>query len=294
MAQKQKHYLDYIREQCPGLPLEDAAFNFLDGTHSDLVTVNKNTVFRFPKYDWSTCYLTNAARAVRLAGKHVEMTLPNLVQLEGGTVTYRFLPGRPLLRRELVQNKSLEQYSMAKQIGLFLTQLHSIPVEEAKAGQLEDRFSDKDHAYWENRCREIQKKLFPYCDHSQRKAIRLIFRDALETEGFFSGRPAVIHGNLSPLHILYNEEKHRISAITGFGSCCIGDPAIDTGCLLACYGKTFVLRAGEYDPAVQEQMERAKFYAALQRLEWAEELTDRITTRDFTNFRIKFSEPCLP
>lgn len=293
MNQKEKKYLDYIRANCPETPLQNVTFNFLDGAHSDIVIADGKTVFRFAKFDWAVCYLNNAARAVRLAGNYVDMPLPDLVRLEPGVVKYDFIPGKPLLRNEYFLGKSLERDCLAKKMGTFLSQLHAVPLKEAKAARLEDHFAERKHLYWESQYRELEKKLFPYCDNYTRDSIRELFRIPLEKEDFFNCTPCLFHADPGPRHIICDRESHAVSTVVGFGSSGIGDPAQDTAALLAGFGEDFVSKVAEYDESIPEHLDRARFYAAVRPLDAAKELADRIATRDFSNYQMGLTEPCV-
>lgn len=290
MNQKEKKYLDYIRAHCPQTPLQNVAFNFQDGTHSDVVIADGKTVFRFAKYDWAACYLTNAVRAVQLIKNYADLPLPDLIQLEPGILQYNFIPGKPLSRSEVLLGKSLEQASFAKQIGTFLAQLHAIPLKEAKDTRLDDRYAERKRLYWETRYHEFEKKLYPYFDNYTRETIRELFRLPLEKEDFFCCTQCLIHGDPSARHFIRNRDSSQIAAAIGFGSSGIGDPAVDTGALLASFGEAFVSKVAEYDESIPELLGRAKFYAAMRPLDRALELADRITTRDFSDFRIDLTE----
>lgn len=290
MDNKEKKYTDYIKLHNPGVTIKDIKFDFTNGSHNDLAIVNENTVFKFAKYDWSACYLTNEIRSVSLIKKYVGIALPDTVSLGPGVARCTFIKGRPLYRNELLLRKSLEQELLAKQLGIFLTQLHSIPLEDAESNKIENRLSDIDAEYWNTQWKEMQRKLFPYCDEYTKECIRQIFRPALEKKKFFSYTPSVIHADLNPRHMICDAEAYRINAILGFGSAGIGDPAFDIGTLLAYLGESFVSRIAEYDESVPELLDRARFYAYLQRLNHAKDLADRITTRDFTDFKMVFGE----
>ncbi len=291
MNQKEKKYLDYIRANSPETPLQNVTFDFMSGAHSDVVVADGKTAFRFARNDWSACFVTNAARAVRLAKNYVELPLPDLVLLEPGVVKYGFIPGRPLLRQELLRAKSLEQDSFAKQIGTFLSELHSVPLKEAKAARLEGRFAEQNRRYWEARFHELEKKLSSYCDGYAQDSLRELFRAPLEKENFFDCVPCLIHADPGPRHFICDRESHEIAAAVGFGSSGIGDPALDTAALLANFGEAFVSRVAEYDEAIPQQLSRARFYAAQRPLDRALELADRIATRDFSGCRFDPTEP---
>lgn len=290
MNQKEKKYMDYIESRFPGTEPETVSFDFTNGAHSDLAVVGKKTVFKFSKYDWTAVYLTNAWKALRLAKVNTQLPLPDIEVLEPGVMKYVFLKGKPLCRDQLLLEKNLTQEYLAKQLGTFLSQLHAIPPEEAVKYGFEQTFPEETEEYWNARYGEIRTKLFSYCDDYVKASIDRLFEAALSKEDFFKYVPSFIHTDLDARHILYDGETGQICGITGFGRARIGDPARDTGALISTLGESFVKRVSEYYNGIPEQLDRARFYAHLQHIEWAVELADRIATRDFSNFTFNFTE----
>jgi aminoglycoside 2''-phosphotransferase len=289
--QKQNERLDYIRTHAPGISLNDAVFEFINGEHSDIVVIDEKEMFKFAKYDWSAVYINNAVKAIRLIGNYVDTVLPRMNPLEPGVAEMDYVKGAPLYRNQVLLLKSYDQTALARQIGTFLSKLHAIPLKEARACRMDE--DDRDMMtpeYWESEYKDIQNKVYPYCDDYTKEYVRQLFEPVLEREDFFVCSPSVIHGNLAPSHIIYNSESHRIATITGFGTSRIGDPAYDTGILLSGLGEAFLKRVSEYDKTIPMHMDRARFYAAYQRIARAKNLADRITTRDFTDYRLDLTE----
>ncbi len=291
MNQKESQYLEYIRAHVPGMSLDHVVFDFINGEHSDMVLVDEREVFKFSKFDWSAGYLNNAVKAINLIQNYVDIPLPRVNSLEPGVAEMNFVRGEPLCRSDVSLLKGYEQVALARQLGTFLSRMHGIPLKEAKACRLEqDDMEKMNTKYWESEYREIQSKIFAYCDNYTKDYVRRLFESALADEEFFLYTPSVIHGNLTPRHMIYSKESNRVVSIAGFGSCRIGDPAYDTGMLLFGFGEAFLKRITQFDRSIPDQMERARFYACYQSVSWAKELADRISTRDFTNFKINLAE----
>ena len=47
-----------------------------------------------------------------------------------------------------------------------------------------------------------------------------------------------------------------------------GDPATDSACLIDVYGETFLRRLATHCPAIEEHIERARFWAGTLELQW--------------------------
>lgn len=286
MDQKKKKYLDYIAVHYSGMDLNDVEFDFKSGSHNDIVIVNKENVFKFAKFDWSAVYLTNSVKVINLAKHYADLTLPDIKVLEPGVAICSYIKGSPLYRNELLLKKSLDQDILAQQIGTFLKQLHMVPLEEAEKNGIENKFADINFEYWKSKYEEFLYKLSPYCDDYTKEYIRQLFQPAFEKKGFFNYTPSLIHADLNPRHFFLDNESAKINSIMGFSQSGIGDPALDTGTLIAYLGESFVARVSEYDDSISEQIDRARFYAYLMHLSRSKDLADRITTRDFSNFKI--------
>jgi aminoglycoside 2''-phosphotransferase len=286
MNQKEKKYLDYISEHCRSMNFDDVEFDFKSGSHNDVVIINKENVFKFAKYDWSAIYLMNSVKAINLVKYYTDLTLPDIKALDPGVAICSYIKGCPLYRNELLLRKNLDQEILAQQIGTFLKQLHLVPLKKAAENGIENKFADINSDYWKSKYEEFQNKLFPYCDDYTKKYIHKLFQPVFERKDFFNYTPSLIHADLNPRHFFLDSESSKINSILGFSRSGIGDPAFDTGTLIAYLGESFVARVSEYDNNILEQIDRARFYAYLIHLNMAKDLADRIATRDFSNFRI--------
>lgn len=279
-------YIELIKSRFPQLDLSKIEFNKTDGSYSDIAVVNNEVVFKFARHDWSAVYIRNEAEIVGFIRNFISMPLPE-VELVCPNVSRRaYIKGSPLYRNTLLKLDNHVQNSIARHIAAFLDQLHNIPVKKAQYAGIGDSQMNKTREEWLAELDTMQRKISPYCTDYVKEYIRQIIRPAVDNEEFFDFRPVVIHGDLRPNHILYDQSSGKISGIIGFANSGLGDPAYDFGMLLDHLGENFVTRVCKYYPISPEIFERARFYAYISTFMWYMDVCDMIATRDFSRFRI--------
>jgi aminoglycoside 2''-phosphotransferase len=88
-----------------------------------------------------------------------------------------------------------------------------------------------------------------------------LFASAFDVEGFFDFDEVLIHGDLGPYHLLYDEAARRLNGVIDFGLAGLGDPATDLGSLIVHYGEGLVSRIKPFYPLYDKLLPRARFYA---------------------------------
>ncbi|HEX3027610.1 MAG TPA: phosphotransferase [Clostridia bacterium] len=292
MEQTQKMYMDYIAAHFPGTDPGQIQFDFFSDPYSDIVSFG-GRVLKFSRYDWSAAHLMNEVGAIRLIRPYVDLPLPHVNLLETDVSLCEPVPGKPLLRHRLFALKNTEQSLIAAQLGVFLKQLRSIPQEEALRHGIRETSPSLEPGFWKREYDDLWRKIAPYCDNSAKEQIQELFGHVWDNEKFLQFTPSVLHGDLTPEHIRYDCGTNGICTVTGFGLARLGDPAEDYAALLAGYGEGFLRRMEKHDDALPELIDRARFYASLRPLRRARELADRITTRDFSGFRLCLTESDL-
>ncbi len=286
MNAKEANYVNYIKDKYPQLNVARIKFNFFDGKHSDVVIVDEKDVVKFAKYDWSVGFLDNEINIINIINRSMDMHLPKAESLEKGTARFSYIKGEPLFRNKLLLKDVRIQEVVAEQIGGFLRQLHSLPVKDIRYKGIGASPAVLTGEDWLQRYKEIQRKVFPYCDSYSKEYYAQIFRPLVENEKFLDFQPALIHGDLMPYHILFDNESNKINGVIDFGLSGIGDPAYDVALILDNLGEVFLRRISKYYRNIQYLIERARFYAYTNNLLWAKSVADMLSTRDFTNFRI--------
>lgn len=261
---RQETYLQSIRRACPDLGLSSIEFND-QGQNSDVVVVNKEFIFRFPKYTHVLERLKTEAAILNGIQGHVPLAVPvpAFINLEPAAVGeafvgYRLIPGEPLWREtsRMIDNKKVVR-RLAGQVTAFLKALHSIPVEEVVGSELpvHDTYEESADIY-----ARIREKLFGCMRPDAREWVTGHFESFLSKVHHFEYEPVLKHGDFGPSNILFDKEKQRVTGIIDFGSSGMGDPAYDLAGLLSGYGEEFVEYCDHVYPEVEGYMERIRFY----------------------------------
>ena len=258
---KQDVLLQSICLAYPDLRIASVEYNG-DGQNNDVLVVNDELIFRFPKYagaltrlEIETAILTGIQGRVSLP-----VPVPMFVSIEGRAVGQAFmgyhkLAGEPLWRetfRTIDDDKTLER--LASQLGRFLKELHSIPA--ASIG-CELPMLDTDDGCADLYAR-IREKLFPHMRPDAREWTERHFETFLNVKARFD--PVLKHGDFGTSNILFDRRQRMICGVIDFGSSGLGDPAYDLAGLLSCYGEAFVRRCWKAYPEIETFMDRVRFY----------------------------------
>ena len=268
----QDTYLQSIQEAYPHLDVAFVEFN-AQGHNSDVVVVNGEFIFRFPKYSHVLERLKTETAILEGVQGYVTLAVPvpifiNLEQKVVGEacVGYRLIPGEPLWRDTFRKIDSQEAVrKVAGQVAGFLKALHSVPVkalhsvasEEAVEIELpvHDTYEESADIY-----ARIQEKLFGYMRPDARAWAAGHFEGFLSDPKNFEYKPVLKHGDFGPSNILFDREQQRVTGVIDFGSSGMGDPAYDFAGLLSGYGEGFLESCAEVYPAVKDYMGRICFY----------------------------------
>jgi aminoglycoside 2''-phosphotransferase len=190
--------------------------------------------------------------------KRLSLSIPNYEysEEEGGSpfrsfAGYKRIPGIPADISETVSRKE-----MARQLGPFLHELHSYPVDLAVAAGVP----------------EVPNLVSRYRRQALSELPRITdlgvglddLRLYVENEASpVAGTPSLVHNDLWAEHILVNRSG-SIGGVIDWGDAIIGDPAIDFAGLYACYGKRWTEKViecypGKLDSAV---LLRSRYLAA--------------------------------
>ncbi len=286
MNSSEVKYIELIKSKYPQLDLSKIEFNKTDGSYSFIAIVNNDVVFKFAKYDWSAAFLRNEADVIRFIRGFITLPLPDVELVDQNMSRHSFIKGAPLYRNTLLKLDYHTQESIARQIATFMNQLHTIPVKKARNAGIGDSAWNWTRREWLAELENMQRKISPYCTGYVKEYLRQIIQPAVENEDFFKFKPVLIHGDLTPNHILFDKTTRRISGIIGFANAGFGDPAFDIGMLLDHLGENFIKRVHKYYPISHACLDRARFYAYISSFMWLRDVCDMISTRDFSRFQI--------
>jgi aminoglycoside 2''-phosphotransferase len=262
-------HLARIKSVFPDLEISSVQIN-KDGLINDVLIINEEFVFRFPRNsDWGVKLFTNEIRVIELARKHVEIPLPEFVYKSDDLAVYRFIGGKALRREDILRLPEREQDKIAGKLAHFLKKFHEIPHSELEENQIGRSDVNRSREVWLRLFENVENELFPLMMPHVRESVEEHFAPLLADERFMDYEPKLINGDLVPYHIIFDHGQNRINGIIDFGTAGIGDPAADFSCMIYNYGEAFLAKMMKYYPEIESAVDRARFWAGTLQLQWA-------------------------
>ena len=258
---KETLYLECIREVYPELDIHSARLHTSEGQFNDVLFLNHDLIFRFPRYEESIPDFLREVEILQKLEGQVSLPIPHPIYINSTTrsvgsvfMGYTLLPGKPLFREvldEITDESTLE--SLAQQLGGFLHELHRLsPAALGLKLPLPDKLSESRQFF-----SDIEEHLFPYMRSDARHSVTRHFADYFDNPSLHAFRPVVIHGDFGGSNILFGGD--RITGIIDFSFAGLGDPAQDVAAV-STYGEAFFVRICRSYPDIKSLLARAKFY----------------------------------
>lgn len=275
-----KKILTIVKKRFPNIDNNEIQV-FDDGWDYVVIVVNNETAFRFPRREDYSKTLPIEVNFLEVFADKSPVRVPKLTyQKDEATgisyVSYRFIPGVQFTKKISSTFSKDELFAVAKQLGIFLTLIHSFSVEEAKELGIQqiDSFDS-----WQKRLTKIKKEVFQHIDENGQRWIITLFENFLETISMTPIKLSLTHSDIMPEHIIVDPKTHTLSGIIDFGDSLIADPAYDFT-FLARYGEDFLNECYKNYGLPRDKMfgKRRQFYEdrlAVTNLEHSLELGDQ-------------------
>lgn len=275
-----KKILTIVKKRFPNIHNNEIQV-FDDGWDYVVIVVNNETAFRFPRREDYSKTLPIEVNFLEVFADKSPVRVPKLTyQKDEATgisyVSYRFIPGVQFTKKISGTFSKDELFAVAKQLGIFLTVIHSFSVEEAKELGIQqiDSFDS-----WQKRLTKIKKEVFQHIDENEQRWIITLFENSLETISMTPIKLSLTHSDMMPEHIIVDPKTHTLSGIIDFGDTLIADPAYDFT-FLARYGEDFLNECYKNYGLPRDKMfeKRRQFYEdrlAVTNLEHSLELGDQ-------------------
>ncbi|MEI2665403.1 aminoglycoside phosphotransferase family protein [Rossellomorea sp. LJF3] len=200
------------------------------GWDNDILIINKESVFRFPKTrEIAAKVLEEANLLKQLAAKKPLLEIPiyELIHMNGKLVgvKYPYIEGVPLEESIPPTQQSLVL------LGDFLTKLHNL-----RKSDLPNLKVNHTKEYWNELYMKVQTMVFPHLGTAQRTAVQGFFEEFLNDYGGDSVNCAVIHGDLTTANMLFEPETGLLSGIIDFTDAQWGEASFDFAGLYWAYG----------------------------------------------------------
>lgn len=269
---KQELYLKHIHEAVPSLEVHIAHLHTRDGQFNDIMIVNDELIFRFPRTTHEAKILIHEVTVLGKIQNATTLPVPNPIYVQTGRevanenfMGYRMIPGEPLLRtvmHTIQDDAALDR--MAAQLVKFMQELHSISSE--KIGLPLPLSDTRDE--WQTMYQQFRDKLFPFIRPDVREEVAHNFETFLDNPRHFSYTPVLRHGDFGGSNILYDPKAQEITGVIDFSFAGLGDPALDVAAI-STSGDAFFQRIRKAYPGIDDQLERATFYKSTYALQEA-------------------------
>jgi aminoglycoside 2''-phosphotransferase len=238
-----------------------------EGLLNDVVIVNEELVFRFPKHEYGFKHLKDEANILRLLQSRISLEIPRPAYVGPDVLVYTMIPGETLRRDVIMRLPEDDQQAVADQLAQFLKELHSLPIHQS---DFEIPVADALMQYqgWVDVYGRIRDKVFPLLVQYLREWATEHFESHLADRSNFEYERKMVDTDLAPYHIMFDRSSRRIRGIIDFGCAGLGDPAIDLGVIMYHYGESFTDRLYNVYPDAEDYLKRARFYAGAHELRW--------------------------
>ncbi len=236
------------------------------GWDSLVLDINNEYIFRFPRREETKQQFLKEIRLLSELKKVLSLPIPDFEFIRLGHqdpaqsfIGYHKLHGAPLER------KASRSRNIIEQLGIFLSELHHFPVQEA----VNLNIPTANPQDWRQNYLDLYKWVRSYC-FPKMQAIEIshfsaLWEDYLGDEHNFAFQPVLIHGDLTSEHILYDPNWDSLSGIIDWGDARIGDPALDFAGLYLTGGEDLVRHVLDIyqGTCVDTIWQRIKFYSAI-------------------------------
>ena len=221
-------YLPEIERIMPDLHVHKIQSN-TDGLANEVVFVNDEFVFRFPKGEFGHLSLARELQALSFLHGKVNLQIPEPLYASESAVVYRFIKGEPFLRESLAALRPEERAAAAEHLAAFLKAMHSI-----EDVSLPYTSAPVDSAAFQKQRQAARQKVYPHLLPHQVAWAEQVYA-FIDQPDAFTYKPVLVHGDLAPYHILFDPQSHQVRGVIDFGVSGLGDPASDLGSLLGYY-----------------------------------------------------------
>lgn len=260
-------YEDRIRQLAPEVSISCVSIN-REGLLNDVVIINGELVFRFPKHEYGFRHLKDEVRILRLLRNYITLETPSPLYEADDCLGYRMIPGETLRRDMLMRLTEDDQQAIADQLAQFLKELHGVPINQIADFEVPLADALMKYEGWVDAYERIREKVFPLLLPHVREWVTAHFESHLAESSNFEYELKMVDTDIPPYHIMFDRQRKCVNGIIDFGCAGLGDPAIDVGVIIYNYGESFMDEFYRVYPEAETYLKRARFYAGAHEVRW--------------------------
>ncbi len=228
--------------------------------------LNDTWVFRFAEIDSARDTLVKELKTLPALARALPVRIPVPVYSStspGGSYFggYKLLPGEPLTRQRFDALEPEMQSQLLKEFYAFLNSLHTI--DPASAPVLKE---EPFVGAYNSTQRHFHHRLSSIIEAEEVRKIEAIFVEYEADSANRSNKPAVIHSDLKPAHLLFDARSGHLTGILDWGDVALGDPDYDFAIVGVFFGADFLTRLlGCGDAVDKERVQRKAPFLTLVR-----------------------------
>jgi len=266
MINQDNYWREQIHRVMPDLEINSLEIH-QEGLVNDVLIVNHEWVIRMTKTEWGKELMDMEDHLMQCLQPQITLSVPSPVKRADGILVYPHLKGATFQREIWAKAEQKVQQHLADQLGQFLSELHSVPSDDVDC-EIPHTLAPVTQETWLDIHERFVEKVMPLLLPHQTAWAQVLFEKALGSPDFFNYEPVLIHGDLTPYHILYSHDEACLNAVIDFGIAGLGDPAVDLGGLISSYGETLVVKLAKTYQDYEKIIDRARFYAHALELQW--------------------------
>ncbi|MHA2365228.1 MAG: phosphotransferase [Candidatus Hodarchaeales archaeon] len=219
---------------------------YIGGESCRVYETNEGLIFRFPRVQDVESDVRKEIKLLKYLTQHLSLSIPKVEFLAKSNlypyliVGYNKIPGVSMFK---IKNTNFEHLkTWARDLGLFLSQLHSISLEELKKNALIEEIPTQ--SQYQNQSiefyNEIKELVYPFLRKTEIQWSKNYFESFIYDKQNFQFNPCLVHGDFDDTNILVNSKTNNISGIIDFESHSVYDPVADIVILYYEFGSKFL------------------------------------------------------
>lgn len=199
-----------------------------NGNDSNAYEVNGNIIFKFPKHKKASDNLDKEIEILQFLENKISCNIPKVLFIGKIKDGYTFggfskINGVPLTKELYASLSSAEQDKLARDLALFLKELHAIAYNKYEVEMLDN---------YKNDYAKLKELIYDKIDDDTKVKIDKIYEDLFNDSDLIVNNKGLIHNDFSCGNIMVDLNKRQVSGIIDFGDTCVSDIDNDFYCLL--------------------------------------------------------------